>query len=132
MRRSANPENSNIPTYPLRCTVVTEDATRFTAWAKLFELPRVFCMSLDIRSPLLSFGINYVQFGHEEHFHYVVRLYCELHICDRGNMKFFMASFAKSVVTWGHIEACLFIFTQPSFACLSLVLKHVERLKYII
>jgi len=45
-------------------------------------------------------------------------------------MKFFMAPFAKSVVMWSHIEACLFIFTQLMFACLSLVLKHVEQLKY--
>lgn len=35
MRRSANPENSNLPTYPLRCTVATEDVTKFTAWVKL-------------------------------------------------------------------------------------------------
>jgi hypothetical protein len=51
-----------------------------------------------------------------------------------GNMKFFMASFAKSVVTCSHILACLFIFTQPSFACLSLVSKkcgtiEIEDLK---
>jgi hypothetical protein len=45
-------------------------------------------------------------------------------------MKFFMTSFAKSAVTWIHIEACHFIFTQPSFACLALVLKHVGQLKY--
>jgi hypothetical protein len=45
-------------------------------------------------------------------------------------MKFFMVSFAKSAVTWIHIEACHYIFTQPSFACLALVLKHAGQLKY--